>query len=786
MEKAEKEAQEARQAVKTQQQAVDQAQNELNLVQASQEEKQKNYDYAFAKVKALGGNTSATAESAATHQTQAEAALAQAKAEKIVAENEVNQKQTLLNQAQVESDAADENVKAKENALEKAENALKQLEAETNSSIVKKRADVDEKQNALDIAEKELEEKNVSISDAVEQKNKAEQALEEQEAELSVLQRELAAQTEDAATAQIEVDKKQAAYDEIKAMIMQLLRAQADYNQKQQEEVTAKTEYKNAQNIVNTLEAALADAKDTQAEAQSKEERAKALSYDAAFLNQITDPDFTYLNDEISKVKDAQSREALLQKAYDAAKQKAAESEEAYGQAKLENVRTLAELAVAQTTYDKYLAEQKAQEAAAQAKADEEFVKTLCEKKEIPCRSVSVDIPKMAVEYKMSEEEAGRTARREIFEQAAEEWGGTRIALAHHQDDNAETFFLHLARGSGLRGLGGIYPVNGMYIRPLLCVGRKEIEDYLKGREMPYCIDATNMEDAYMRNRIRNHVIPYFKENINEKTVEHMNRSMDQLREIWDYMERQTESAYQICTDQNGEKICIHADAYHRQERLIRKMLLRKALALVAEHEKDLEQVHVEKLEGLFEKQVGKRLDLPYGVCACRTYEGIELKRKKKDTELAEEEKNLDLKQVSGKISYGKWEISYRIFEKEECRCQIPKKTYTKWFDYGIIKQSVAVRTRRAGDFIVIDESGGRQKLKSYFINKKIPVAERAGIPLIAEGSEILWIVGCRQSKAYQVTEQTTKILEITINGGTLNGRESENVNSGRRSKCQN
>ena len=316
MEKAEKEAQEARQAVKTQQQAVDQAQNELNLVQASQEEKQKNYDYAFAKVKALGGNTSATAESAATHQTQAEAALAQARAEKIAAENEVNQKQTLLNQAQVESDAADENVK-------KAENALKQLEAETNSSIVKKRADVDEKQNALDIAEKELEEKNVSISDAVEQKNKAEQALEEQEAELSVLQRELAAQ--------IEVDKKQAAYDEIKAMIMQLLHAQADYNQKQQEEVTAKTEYKNAQNIVNTLEAALADAKDTQAEAQSKEERAKALSYDAAFLNQITDPDFTYLNDEISKVKDAQSREALLQKAYDAAKQKAAESEEAYG-----------------------------------------------------------------------------------------------------------------------------------------------------------------------------------------------------------------------------------------------------------------------------------------------------------------------------------------------------------------------------------------------------------------------------------------------------------------------
>ena len=125
------------------------------------------------------------------------------------------------------------------------------------------------------------------------------------------------------------------------------------------------------------------------------------------------------------------------------------------------------------------------------------------------------------------------------------------------------------------------------------------------------------------------------------------------------------------------------------------------------------------KLEGLFEKQVGKRLDLPYGVCACRTYEGIELKRKKKDTELAEEEKNLDLKQVSGKISYGKWEISYRIFEKEECRCQIPKKNVHEmvWLWYN--KTECRCTHQKGWRFIVIDESGGRQKLKSYFINKK-------------------------------------------------------------------
>lgn len=412
-----------------------------------------------------------------------------------------------------------------------------------------------------------------------------------------------------------------------------------------------------------------------------------------------------------------------------------------------------------------------------EAQADEDFVKKLCEKKRIFCKAVSVNVPEMAAKRKMSEEEAGRVARREIFEQVAKEWGGNKIALAHHADDNAETFFLHLARGSGLKGLGGIYPVNGMYIRPLLCVGRKEIEEYLEDLQISYCMDSTNQEDTYMRNRIRNHVIPYFQEKINEKTVEHMNQSMDQLREVWRYMEKQADKAYQLCVIETEGEICISAEKYEKQESLIGQMILRRALIQVAGHEKDLEKIHVEKLEELFEKQVGKKLDLPYEVCASRVYEGIRLEKKGRYPE-TEEEKYLNFERPFGRLEYGEWEICYRIFEKDSCKCVIPKKTYTKWFDYDIIKQSVAVRTRRAGDFIVIDQKGRKQKLKSYFINEKIPAAERAVIPLIAEGSEILWIAGCRQSKAYQVTEQTTKILEITINGGTLNGRESENVNS--------
>ena len=118
-------------------------------------------------------------------------------------------------------------------------------------------------------------------------------------------------------------------------------------------------------------------------------------------------------------------------------------------------------------------------------------------------------------------------------------------------------------------------------------------------------------------------------------------------------------------------------------------------------------------------------------------------------------------------LMYGDWKVSCRKFPFTQGLEGIPKKTYTKWFDYDIIKENVFVRNRRAGDRIAIDKEGNTQKLKSYFVNEKIPSDKRDKIPLIAEKERILWIVGYRQSKAYQVTEQTKTVLEITINGGT-------------------
>ena len=307
-----------------------------------------------------------------------------------------------------------------------------------------------------------------------------------------------------------------------------------------------------------------------------------------------------------------------------------------------------------------------------EADRDEHYVQTLCEEKEIPFSCVHVDVPSYAREHRMSEEEAGRELRRNAFHTVKTEYNGTKIALAHHQEDNAETFFLNLARGSKLKGLGGIYPVKGEYIRPLLCVGRREIETFLEQRNIKYCMDATNLEDTYMRNRIRNHVIPFFRTHINDQTIEHMNAAMKQLREVQQYLEKQQQAAYEAIVLKEKNRVILQKEPFENTEGIIREMVIRTALAEMAGKEKDLEEIHVQDVARLMQKQVGRRIDLPYHLVAKRNYEGILIQKREA---FQEEEPVLAIELKDGGCwKYGDLIISCRIFEKPEGEDFVTKK----------------------------------------------------------------------------------------------------------------
>ena len=393
-----------------------------------------------------------------------------------------------------------------------------------------------------------------------------------------------------------------------------------------------------------------------------------------------------------------------------------------------------------------------------EAKADELYVKRFCSSYNIPVYVSCQDVKSLAKERGLSQEEAGRDARRAVFKEAADKYGADKIALAHHMDDNVETLFLNIARGTGLKGLGGIQPVNGLYIRPLLGVKREEIEEYLRKKGIRYCIDRTNYSDTYTRNRIRNHVIPYMSQEVNEKTVEHAAALMEQMNGLYSYIWSEAEKYYGRSVHKHKQGLVIEEGPYMHVPEVLKGYVIHMALSRAAGKKKDLESAHIKEIENLWKRQTGKQISLPYGILARRTYEGIFI-----GCPGGEEEKTW------------KQEIKaeYRVIECDGKPVAFPQTPYTKWFDYDIIKNSVIIRNRHAGDYITIDNKGNTQKIKNFFINQKIPKEQRDRIMLAADGNHIMWVIGYRQNQAYQVTEHTRRILELKIDRGEEYGRDS-------------
>lgn len=384
----------------------------------------------------------------------------------------------------------------------------------------------------------------------------------------------------------------------------------------------------------------------------------------------------------------------------------------------------------------------------ADADADERYVRELCQTQNVPLYVFHEDVKAYAKERGMTEEEAGRVLRRERFVQIKNETGASKIALAHHKNDNVETVLWNLSRGSGIRGAGGIRPKNGDWIRPLLCVTREEIEAYLCERKIAYCEDATNKEDDYTRNRLRNHVIPYLQEEINARAVEHIADAVEQFRAVGEYLEEETTRYSQTCIQRQGETRILRKEQFEQVPEVLQSYVLHEVLGEVAGQKKDLAQIHVRMVRELLEKQVGRTCDLPYQIQARRCYEGLEISK------------------AIIKEEIERPHVEMRTFSRGERALTFPENPYTKWFDYDIIKGTVTLRHREPGDYISINKAGGTKKLKQYFIDEKVPQKEREDIWLLADGKQIMWIVGYRQSQEYQITDHTRTILEVKINGG--------------------
>ena len=416
-----------------------------------------------------------------------------------------------------------------------------------------------------------------------------------------------------------------------------------------------------------------------------------------------------------------------------------------------------------------------------EADADEQFATDLCSKLGVPFVSIKEDIVDYAKKNRVSLEEGGRIVRYAALERMKQEWGCTKIALAHHANDSAETMLFHLFRGGKLAGLAGIPPVRGDIIRPLLCCSRKEIEAWLQERNISYCTDVSNFSEDYTRNKIRHRMIAYAEEEINPKAVLHMQQTAQYIRQVKDFVEEETKHLFGKAVQKKQDVYCISVSALSEVPPFLQQQLVYQLLGKLGGL-KDVTEFHVTQVLSLMEKQSGRYVNLAGGILAERSYDML-LLRKKQEVE-AESERFVDIPgqyRITLPVEFAS-RISKEVdFLAEACgdfttdldvflvfsvfpyrnTMKIPKNRYTKWMDYDKIKDAIILRKRQPGDMLSL--KNGTKTLKAFLIDEKIPKEERNQITLVACGKEILWIPGMRSSEAYLVEEQTKNILQIEL-----------------------
>lgn len=443
-----------------------------------------------------------------------------------------------------------------------------------------------------------------------------------------------------------------------------------------------------------------------------------------------------------------------------------------------------------------------------EADRDEQFVGELCKQLEIPLTVAHEKVETYAEEHGLSGEEAGRILRYQHLEETAERYQCAKIAVAHHEDDDAETVLLNLFRGSGLAGLSGIRPVRGKVIRPLLCVARKEIEEYLKGQGFSWCEDSTNRENDYTRNKIRNELLPWVKENINSRAAEHILAvselaaradvyfEMEAERILEESCSKRREEAKQPTSQNAGEadgkesgtgqdsKVAenamkmytkISTNLFDSQPEILKTYIIRRMVLNAAGKAKDITERHIRAVMKLTGPGGGHSVNLPYGLQAVRGYETLKIVQGQERRIAVESsdpgqkwknegsfEKEIRLRtDLDETFRVGPASIRLHAIPRKK-EPEIPKNQYTKWFDYDKINVGLSIRYRKNGDYLTLS-GGGKKKLRRFMIDEKIPEDERDRIPVLADGDHVLWVIGYRISDYYKITDETEYILEAEV-----------------------
>lgn len=362
---------------------------------------------------------------------------------------------------------------------------------------------------------------------------------------------------------------------------------------------------------------------------------------------------------------------------------------------------------------------------------DEVFVKKLCTKLGIPLHRIDFETKRYADEKKISIEMAARELRYNWFAEIKEKTKADVIAVAHHKDDSVETVLLNLIRGTGLNGLMGIRPKNGNIVRPLLCVSRKEIMDYLQDIGQEYETDSTNLQDEYTRNKIRLNLIPLMQE-INPSVKEHIIDTSNYLNNV--------ASIYNRCIEEG--KLRVMDNGNIRITALLNE-LSPEALLFEILYPLGFNSAQTKKIFNALKRQAGKQ------------YISKDGWRVVKDRELL----LIDKKEESGHSS-----IKLIKEEKEYTKdFVIPNERNIACLDADKLTGELNLRKFRNGDFFIPFGMKGKKKVSDYLTDRKFSIVQKEQQWVLCCGNKIVWVVGERIDNRFRIDENTKRIMILKM-----------------------
>lgn len=374
---------------------------------------------------------------------------------------------------------------------------------------------------------------------------------------------------------------------------------------------------------------------------------------------------------------------------------------------------------------------------------DELAVRSLASSMEIPVYVRRFDVEAEMQRKGISVQMAARDLRYRWFDELRLEHSFDRVATAHNKNDAVETFFLNLARGSGIRGLKGISSRRGDIIRPLLFASRTQIESFQHMRGIEFREDASNMETKYQRNKIRHDVLPVM-EQINAAFMENMEGNMERLGEVYEIYRRYIEQVRADLFQEQQGKIMIH------MEKLRMLTPLRTWLyELFSPY--GFTSSQCEGIARIMDSEPGRqsistthRLYMDRNQMILVPSEHDSLKRYYLD----DPEKQSSLP----------FPMDMEVVERGDLE-SIPKESGTACLDLDMIQFPLTIRHWKHGDYFYPLGMEQMKKLSDFFVDEKVPVPEKERTWIMAYGKKIVWIMGHRIDHRFRITSSTSRVL---------------------------